>query len=658
MVWSEQFGPPLITGQKTAVAMRGDEVFAAGTIFAEGKTVNLASYEEGAWHSLDVPGVKVDEFEVSPEGEVYAIARMEDNKSAILLRLEGDAWEHIAWDAFYATFALMAVDGEKGVYSAGWYGGSGGWYGTGAWRWDGVQWENLGGVPVVVKMAATPEGELYVYGNDEGLSSPYFSKYDPETGWSVITKTPPSGEQPNNSMGNRVNALEVAGDGTLYAAEDVMVARWNGSGWTIVGAPAGSGYVSLLHIGDDDTLYRLVQEESGSRVAHWDGHDWESLPVLHGRAKALATNAEGRLVVAGRFSRAGEVPVNGIARWNGTQWEALPETSDGQGTNDYVNQVAVDADGQLFINGYYTQVGDVKTEGIAHWDGQSWTGFGDWKGILTTDEAGQVYASGGFSEIEGGGVLRWTGTSWEKVAPGINGGFGHMVVEHNEVYVAGYLSRSEQEPRNDTAARWDGAQWVVLGNGLENLNIPEVGTSPLRWIEALTVDEQGNVYLGWFGNGDTSAGVARWDGQQWTQLGEAFTRPEDAAYVSELLFFEGQLYAGGSFSRIGDRSISFLAVWDGTAWKPVAGAPNGGIHDLELIDGFLYVGGSFTAAGGRSIYNIARWDGATWSGVGGGTNGLVYDLAPDGNGGLFIGGRFTQVGEVTSYNIAHWKRER
>jgi hypothetical protein len=649
MVWSEQFGPPLITGPKTAVAVRGDEVFVGGTVFAEGEETNLASYREGAWHSLRISGIRgITQLEVGPEGTIHALA-------GDLLRSDGQTWERIPWGGY--GFNHIAIDGQGEVYATGYSNSSSGVFGSGVWRLVGTNWDDLGGVPVVFAMTATPGGTLYVLGSDGRFSSAYYSAFDSETGWTRLTSEGPSGS------GSSSGAVDNHGE-TLYVAEQNVVAWWNGTGWTRLGGPAGT--VTAFHVGTDGTVYRGFRSSPRAfQVERWDGDRWVSLPPLTNDAPyagaTLATGTDGRLVAAGTFNRAGTAPATGVARWNGTQWEALPETSDGQGANDYVNRVAVDTDGQLFIKGSYTRVGDIKTEGIARWDGQSWTEIYEGFARISGDEAGRIYALGRFPSIDGAQELRiarWNGTSWEQFSAGIDGTVPTWLVRQGTAYVAGYVLSSEQKPSSHFVARWDGVRWTTLGDGLEDPDAPDWGNSPIRKIEALVVDAQGTLYMGWSANSRTTAGVARWDGQQWTQLGEPFTRPGHTAFMRDLVFFEGQLYAGGGFSRIGDRSISFLAVWDGTAWRPVDGAPNGGIRDLELIDGFLYVGGSFTAAGGRSIYNIARWDGMTWSGVGGGTNGLVYDLAPDGNGGLFIGGRFTQVGEVSSYNIAHWKRER
>ena len=69
----------------------------------------------------------------------------------------------------------------------------------------------------------------------------------------------------------------------------------------------------------------------------WDGF---KLPVTDGSVNA-AINYQGSLVIAGRFTRIGDVKVNNIARWDGSQWFPL-----GSGTNRNNNNSR-----KLFLSG-------------------------------------------------------------------------------------------------------------------------------------------------------------------------------------------------------------------------------------------------------------------------------------------------------------------
>ena len=111
------------------------------------------------------------------------------------------------------------------------------------------------------------------------------------------------------------------------------------------------------------------------------------------------------------------------------------------------------------------------------------------------------------------------------------------------------------------------------------------------WISSLAADASGNVWVG------TSAGLSRFDGQQWT----TFTRPDglvDGEIYSLAVDGQGQVWAGGRYGK-------GLSHFDGQHWtryqfeglrgNAVAVAPNGDVWCTGFGD-FL----------------LARFDGQDW----------------------------------------------
>ena len=131
---------------------------------------------------------------------------------------------------------------------------------------------------------------------------------------------------------------------------------------------------------------------------------------------------------------------------------------------------------------------------------------------LATDDVGDLYAGGGFTNANG--------------------------------VSANYVSR------------WDGEAWHPLGSGVDDT------------VLALIADGHGNLYAG---GTFTQAGshpashIARWDGTTWHPLGEG----TNGAIVTLALGPDGNLYAGGSFWMAGGIEVSNVAMWDGTAWHAV-----------------------------------------------------------------------------------------
>jgi hypothetical protein len=66
----------------------------------------------------------------------------------------------------------------------------------------------------------------------------------------------------------------------------------------------------------------------------------------------------------GDFTTAGGVTANGIARWNGTSWSAL-----GSGVDTDVQSLAFAPNGDLYAGGYFSTAGGEPADFIARWDG-------------------------------------------------------------------------------------------------------------------------------------------------------------------------------------------------------------------------------------------------------------------------------------------------
>src|SRR5439155_6044240 len=120
---------------------------------------------------------------------------------------------------------------------------------------------------------------------------------------------------------------------------------------------------------------------------------------------ALAVMPNGDLIAGGTFSTAGGSPGNGIARWNGASWTPL-----GTGVNTpAVNALAVMPGGDLIAGGEFSSAGGVpSTTFIARWNGAAWLSmgatnvFGNAVHGLAVTSAGNLVAGGNFSEIPGG----------------------------------------------------------------------------------------------------------------------------------------------------------------------------------------------------------------------------------------------------------------
>lgn len=560
-------------------------------------------------------------------------------------RWDGQAWQPVGQISSGYVAALAVYDDGTGpaLYAGGLVSG-------GILRWNGVDWVPVGGGldDDVWALTVHDDGSgpaLFAGGrfrevNQTGLDLFMVAKWDGST-WS---RPGPLSAQPGGTPA--VYALTEFDDGNgpvLYAGGSfgviggisaVGVARWDGSTWTSLGA--GAGAVRSLQVFDDGNgpdLYvgGLFTEAGGipaSLIARWDGASWSSLgPGLNGAAgstvqtMAVWDDGNGPALyagggISGSGSGSGSVAASHIARWDGVSWSGM-----GPGTNGFVETIAVFDSGQgevLVAGGAFTQAGGQPASRLALWDGGSW------------------------SEVEGGN--------------GVNGPVRTLAEfddgSGNSLFVGGeFLAAGSTGVLN--VARWDGADWFRLGEGLEGGPVDELvvlddGSGPALYAGG-SFDMTGSQVLN---------GAARWSGTAWLPLGGGV----DGGIQVYEVFDDGSgpaLYAGGSFSSAGGVAANNIAKWDGTSWSPLAGGVSSTVLTLEVFDDgngdVLYAGGWFTSADGMPASYIARWDGTAWSVIPFGSNSVVRSLLTYDDGettALYAGGSFGAIGGVAARRLA------
>jgi trimeric autotransporter adhesin len=339
--------------------------------------------------------------------------------------------------------------------------------------------------------------------------------------------------------------------------------------------------------------------------------------------------------------------------------------------------------GDLYAGGAFLIAGGGSALRVARWDGQSWwplssglTGpYNSPDALAMTvhdDGSGLALYVGGTFQSAGGVAANymasWNGSAWSALGAGVGGRVWALAVFEGALYAGGAFTSAGGAASPSRVARWDGASgWSAVGQASTAGNV-----------RALAVYD-GALYAGAFNpaGGVPDLAIARWDGAAgvWSAVGGSVN-----GNVFALAVFEGGLYVGGSFNMAGGGGtgatpVSGLARWDGQAWSDVGGGISGnhlaGVRALTVWDAGtaegpgLYVGGTFDAAGGVPASGIARWGNSTspgWSalgpGIGQGFNPMVMAMAghDDGQGrSLFVGGSFLAAGGVLAERIARWR---
>ncbi len=361
------------------------------------------------------------------------------------------------------------------------------------------------------------------------------------------------------------------------------------------------------------------------------------LPGVGRGAYAVVSYDDGSgpaLYVGGQFRAAGSAAADRIAKWDGQAWSGV-----GGGMSGVVRALAVYEDGTgpaLYAGGSFTTAGGVSAARIARWNGEVWSALGDGPGLV----GGEVQSLAVFDD-DGPGPR----------PPGLYAG-------GTFTYADGVLVNG--------IARWDGAGWSGLAGGMEDTNGVNVysmavfdddGAGPRA--PALYA---GGTFLTAGGTG--AAGVARWDGSQWSPLGSGIP-----GVVSALAVYDRgtgpALYAGGYFFTAGGVNVGCIARWFGTSWSSVGNGLYQSVSALTVFDDdgagprppALYIGGIITVASGVYVNNLARYSGLGYSTVGGGTNNRVAALGvfDGGNGPVLVaGGEFTRAGDVGVAHVGAW----
>ena len=393
--------------------------------------------------SLNNPQV-VQALALAANGDVYIGGRLSKAGGVAVSHLakwNGTAWSGLgtgAGQGINDAVAAVALAPNGNVYVGGTFSQAGGVPANNIARWNGTAWTALGtgtanGVDSEVNaLAVAANGDVYLGGGFRqagGAAASGVARWN-GTSWSALG----TGLQ-NRTYSGRAAVLKLDGSGNLYVGGTFdgaggtpanNVARWNGSAWSSLGSGAGSvlndDYVQALGLDGSGNLYaagRFAQAGgvAVSGVARWNGTSWSALgtgltllyngTTYPGEGTALAMAPNGTVYVGGFFNRAGGTAAACIAQWNGTAWSAL-----GSGLNNFlvedagVQALAVAANGDLYLGGYFTQIGGNPIGNIAKWSGSAWgalgTGLNGPVAALAVASSNKLYAGGRFGGVGDG----------------------------------------------------------------------------------------------------------------------------------------------------------------------------------------------------------------------------------------------------------------
>ncbi len=388
--------------------------------------------------------------------------------------------------------------------------------------------------------------------------------------------------------------LVAAGHLAFETSDSVSLARWDGASWHRFGEDA-TILASTLAVYDG----RLVAGGSFTRegqnplsnIATWTGARWERMgsgvaATWMTHAVRALTRFEGDLVFGGSFDFFGGSIAKNVVRWDGKDW--LPMIGSGPSPDD-VNCLQVFR-GSLIAGADWGGSGHA----LSRWNGAQWEKIGEPNGsVLAMAVLGdELIVAGQFDFINSvacSGLARWDGLAWRPLGAGdLNGWVGTCAVYDGELVASGSFQTPEGLRQ---LAAWNGSQWRALGPANARARVLRVCNGELF---------AGGYCTTW--DCETHNGVARWDGAQWVPLGAGMDN-----IIFAIGAYGDDLIAGGRFKQAGDRAAEAIARWDGTSWSPMGAGIYGEVLCLEAYGDELVVGGDFYRAHREPSTDWARW---------------------------------------------------
>jgi uncharacterized delta-60 repeat protein len=388
-------------------------------------------------------------------------------------------------------------------------------------------------------------------------------------------------------------------------------------------------------------------------------------PGANNVVNAIAVQADGKIVVGGYFSTlggggTGTTTRNYIGRLNP---DGSLDTSFNPGADNAVNAIAVQADGKILVGGGFTTLGGGGTGtttrnyiGRLNADGSLDTSFNpganEWVNAIAVQADGKILVGGYFTTLGGGG----TGTTARKFIGRLNAD-GSLDTSFNP---------GANELVNAISVQADGK--ILVGGHFTTLGGGGTGTTARNcigrlnadgsldtsfnpgandWVNAIAVQADGKIVVGgWFsalggGTGTTTRNcIGRLDANG--GLDTNFNPEANSQVKTIAVQADGKILAGGYFSRIrrlnanGSLDTSFNSWADGT------------VNAIAVqADGKIVVGGWFDGLAGGGIDRTER----NYIGRLTNTDEALQDLTVDGYGTTITWQRSGASPEVDRVNF-------
>jgi uncharacterized delta-60 repeat protein len=342
----------------------------------------------------------------------------------------------------------------------------------------------------------------------------------------------------------------------------------------------------------------------------------------------IVTQSDGKVLVAGRFTKYNDIPAKGLVRLN---TNGSIDTTFGAGISDsmsFIHQIALLPDGKIIVTGKARNfngdfINTIETIRLTS------TGERDYSFQECRFSVGDLYPTINSIGIEKDGNLLLAGSNQDGGSSVPYHGLLIRVTAQGKI-----LTKKGTFWINSMAIQNDGK---IMTLGFDNLDWGIIKRRVVRLNKDLTIDSTFTL-----------------------QDKNTYADPSESSIHTLSLQLDGRLIVGGNFFELNGLLASNIARLnpDGKfddSFNQRRGC-NGIVYASAVSNGKIIIGGEFSRYNYQPAYNIVRlkrngdWDSAFHTGSG--TNGKIYAIAVQSNGKILIGGNFTSFNGHACSNIA------
>jgi hypothetical protein len=546
--WSE-------TGPSTSAQNFTGQIFSltsdkVGNIYAAGEMIDslgnyyVSKFDGAQWHPLgtDSNSLRANGIIYSivsdANGNIYTAGHFTNTSGKFYVaRWNGSNWSELGTGAGALNandfINTLAIDARGNVYAAGNFKDSSGHQYVS--KWDGSNWSELGtgafalaANEMINTITIDAKGHLYAAGLfSDSTANRIISEWS-GSGWSTLTAS-----QGVSQFNNNIYSLASDSAGNIYVSGnftnlrgDYYVGRDSAGVWTQPGFVGGrmpdqSNPMVAMAVDTGGHVFAVLGTTNYAGIpvtVRWDGKVWVTLPDTANGGYAnifgLVGDSVGNMYACGTFGSSA-----GVSKWDGHGWSIIPMASSGITING-ISHLATDKKGNLWLSGSFVQNGYLY--GIEKWDGSVWTPYSVFNvnNFIVDPVTNILYATDADYSNTGYNVLKIEGDNASNI--GITASQPHGLNATNwmqalaldasgNLYTAGSI---EDSSGNAFVAKWDGANWSVLG--IDTNSFGATG-----FINAIAFDRNGNLFAGGDLLKHSGTFIGKWNGSSWSTAGDA-----------------------------------------------------------------------------------------------------------------------------------------